>query len=279
MSESIYEKQIQEVSILRIDGTTTAMVTDQLVMEEPLEVLLEYSNETGVLRKNLAVIMRTPGHDAELAAGFLFTEAVIHQPEAINEFHLAGEQDSIRVVLQENIVPDLQNAERNFYATSACGVCGKSSINAIRAVSIYDHVKDNIVVESKTIFQLPGKLAEQQSVFVQTGGIHACGLFNSAGEMLMMKEDVGRHNALDKLIGAAYMGNLLPLNDHILLLSGRTGFELVQKAAMAGIRFIVSIGAPSSLAVELANEYGITLAGFLRNNRFNIYSGKERILL
>ena len=186
----------------------------------------------------------------------------------------------IQVSLGEDVIPNLHNTERNFYTTSSCGICGKGSINAIRTVSAYDHQQqeDNFI-NAELLHQLPAILSRHQKVFADTGGLHASALFTPSGELLLLREDVGRHNALDKLIGAAVNKNSLPLNKHILLLSGRASFELVQKAAMTGITIIAAVGAPSSLAVQLAEEFNITLIGFLRNERFNIYTTAHRILI
>jgi FdhD protein len=221
-----------------------------------------------------------------LAAGFLFTEGIIQNIQTIggieHSFIASAEnkENIILVKLKEGVVPSLHSAERNFYTTSSCGVCGKSSINAIRTVSTFQHKNDDgFIIDADVLYKLPELLRSQQSAFSETGGIHAAGLFNKNGELLLLREDVGRHNALDKLIGAALNQYSLPLNETILLLSGRASFELVQKAAMCGIRMIVAVGAPSSLAVELAAEFNITLAGFLRGRRFNIYTAARRIVI
>ena len=224
--------------------------------------------------------MRTPGNDEELAAGFLFTEAIISsaidivsitRPKADNE-------GIVLVSLADNITLNTRNLERNFYTTSSCGVCGKASIEAVRTACNIPDSFDNLRVPASLIYQLPALLRKQQEVFENTGGLHACALFDISGKLLLSREDVGRHNALDKLIGAALADGMIPLTEHILLLSGRASFELVQKAIMAGIKIVAAVGAPSSLAVEMAEEWGMTLIGFLRGERFNIYSGAERIV-
>jgi FdhD protein len=221
-----------------------------------------------------------------LATGFLFTEGIIKNAGDIaNAEHCfiacaENKENVVKVRLKEGIVPYLHNTERNFYTTSSCGVCGKGSIAAIRTVSAYaGETKDETFVNAEILYSLPDVLRDNQSAFADTGGLHAAGLFDVNGNLLLIREDVGRHNALDKLIGTALMKDLLPLNKTVLLLSGRASFELVQKAAMAGISIIAAVGAPSSLAVELATEFNITLAGFLRNNRFNIYNAAHRIIL
>lgn len=273
-------KQVENINIKRFVGGKISEAGDQVAVEEPLEIQLAYSTSTGRLQKNLAVTMRTPGNDEELAAGFLFTENIIQHFESIQEIkHVASDENRILVTLRENETPLLHKAERNFYSTSSCGICGKASIDAIKIASLYQNEPGKILVKGSMLNGLPEALKKQQAVFESTGGIHASALYTIDASFIMLREDVGRHNALDKLIGASFMKSNLPLNKSILLLSGRASFELIQKAAMAGIRMVAAIGAPSSLAVELAKETGITLTGFLRNDRFNIYSGEERIIL
>ena len=182
------------------------------------------------------------------------------------------------VTLNENENVNLQKAERNFYTTSSCGVCGKTSIDAIKTISAYNNITDKISLSTNLFYQLENELRKQQAIFETTGGLHASALFDLDGKFISLREDVGRHNALDKLIGAAFLKEELPLTNNILLLSGRASFELIQKATMAGIKIIAAVGAPSSLAVQLAQEAGITLIGFLRNEGFNIYTGEERIM-
>jgi FdhD protein len=280
------EHSIKRVPVIKVTHSINDETTDALAIEEPLEIRIEYGAAGDRIVKNISVTMRTPGHDAELAAGFLFTEGIIKNSNdilAADHCFIAcaeNKENVIQVSLKEDVIPNLQNSDRNFYTTSSCGVCGKGSINAIRTVSAYAGLaKDNQTIDSELLQQLPDKLRQHQLVFADTGGLHASALFNLNGELLLAREDVGRHNALDKLIGAALNKNWLPLNRSVLLLSGRASFELVQKAAMAGIRIIASVGAPSSLAVELAEEFDITLAGFLRDQRFNIYTAAHRITL
>ncbi|MEO8771564.1 MAG: formate dehydrogenase accessory sulfurtransferase FdhD [Ferruginibacter sp.] len=270
--------QSAQINIKKIALNNIISTEDQVAVEEPLEIQLAYSTANGRMQKNISVTMRTPGNDEELAAGFLFTEAIIKNHVSIKDIkHLSFDENRIMVTLHENILPALNKTDRNFYSTSSCGICGKASIDAIRTLSVYGNEKDTIRIKAELLYGLQDALRKQQYIFESTGGIHASALFNLQAEFIMLREDVGRHNALDKLIGAALMKNELPLNNYILLLSGRASFELVQKAAMAGIKMIAAVGAPSSLAVELANETGITLIGFLRDSRFNLYSGFQRL--
>ena len=278
----------QQVSIVKMTRDSEKSVPDLLAVEEPLEIRLAGD---GMLR-NLAVTMRTPGHDADLALGFLFTEGIIKKAQEIKSAeHLSvtcseNRQNTILVTLKEGVIPNLRQAERNFYTTSSCGVCGKASIEAIRTVSSFPSTQPQAqqpraqrtdTIDPSFILGLPARLTEVQKGFAETGGLHAAALFDNNGSLLLMREDVGRHNAVDKLIGAAMMEGRLPLTRTVLLLSGRASFELVQKAAMAAIPVIAAVGAPSSLAVSLADEFGMTLIGFLRNNRFNIYAGAHRV--
>jgi len=276
---------ITALTITKVNHLESLETSDALAIEEPLEIRLEYGPKEHRSTQNISVTMRTPGNDAELALGFLFTEGILQKQEDIAQIEhcfiacAENKENVIQVSLSETVVPHLQNTGRNFYTTSSCGVCGKGSINAIRTVGTYINQQDHNTIEAAILHHLPAILTQHQKVFADTGGLHASALFTPAGELLLVREDVGRHNALDKLIGAALNKNWLPLTNNILLLSGRASFELVQKAAMAGITVIAAVGAPSSLAVQLAEEFNITLVGFLRNNRFNIYTAAHRIVL
>lgn len=280
------ESAVKQLPILRITDEENLHTDDSLAIEEPLEIRLEHGAANDRKVQNVSVTMRTPGNDAELAVGFLFTEGVIKNADDVSSAShcfIPCAEDKLNVIqvsLNEGIVPNLLNTERNFYTTSSCGVCGKASISAIKTVSAFDHAKaKKTQVNAETIYLLPAILQKHQEVFADTGGLHASALFDLSGELILVREDVGRHNALDKLIGAVLNEGMLPLDQHILLLSGRASFELVQKAAMAGITIIAAVGAPSSLAVQLAGEFNITLIGFLRGKRFNIYTQPQRILL
>jgi len=277
---------VNQLPIIKVNAHGSVEALDKLAAEEPLEIRLEFGDEQHREKRNVSVTMRTPGNDAELALGFLFTEGIIQhgdEVETIEHCFIAcdeNRQNVIQVTLKPGAHPNLQNTERNFYTTSSCGVCGKSSINAIRTVSRFGlALPDGNSTTVAVLNSLPSELSKHQDVFDDTGGLHASALFTNHGDFLLAREDVGRHNALDKLIGAVLKNNQLPLTDNILLLSGRASFELVQKAAMAGVTIIAAIGAPSTLAVQLADEFNITLVGFLRNGRFNIYAAAHRIIL
>ena len=268
----------EEMAVHKVRLNDLTEVNDAVAVEEPLEISLAWKSEGKDNVKVISVTMRTPGSDAELATGFLFTEGIIKDKNAIKSAvaHFFAE-NKITVVLNEGYVPELQQTERNFYTTSSCGVCGKASIDAIKTVSVFEDNKEEIIVDAAVFYTLSEKLRNRQATFNSTGGLHASALFDLQGNFISLQEDVGRHNALDKIIGASLTEGKLPLANSILLLSGRASFELVQKAMMAGIKVIAAIGAPSSLAVKAAKECGITLIGFLRNEGFNIYSNKERI--
>jgi FdhD protein len=269
------QPSVAHIKIKKINAGEQTEVEDHLAVEEPLEIQLGWHQTAGYTQKNISVTMRTPGHDAELAAGFLFTEGIIQQIDQIQ--HILPQENSVLVTLQAGVAPQLQQAERNFFTTSSCGVCGKTDINAIKTAPVYAPQREALVVPAQLFYGLQPTLQQKQVVFESTGGLHAAGLFNIEGECLLLREDVGRHNAVDKVIGAALQNGQIPLHQTILLLSGRAGFELIQKAVMAGIQVIAAVGAPSSLAVQMATEHDITLIGFLRNDRFNVYSGAERV--
>jgi FdhD protein len=259
---------------------------DLLAVEEPLEIKLGFGPAGQRQQRSLAVTMRTPGQDEELALGFLFTEGLIGKAAEVTEMrHLDQAQvpearDNILLVeLAPSIAVDYERLSRHFYTSSSCGVCGKSSIELVEGVSCYYPSRGLPLVAREVILHLPRQLLGQQALFECTGGIHAAAAFDAQGQLIALREDVGRHNALDKLLGAALAAGQIPLRDHIVMLSGRLSFELVQKAAMAGVPIMAAVGAPSSLAVELAQEHGMTLIGFLRGERFNIYCGEERIVL
>lgn len=235
--------------------------TDMVVVEEPLEILIN--------GRNLAITMRTPGNDEELAAGFLFTEGLIESADEILSIRRAGNQVNVELAHPPEV-------ERRLTMTSACGVCGKASIDSLYANGCKAVPQGDFAISGETLRNLPEILREAQTVFRQTGGLHAAGLFDAAGHLELIREDVGRHNAVDKLIGALLRSGA-PASSRLLLVSGRASFELIQKAAMASIPMLAAVGAPSTLAVETAQRFNLTLVGFLRHDRFNIYTGAERI--
>ena len=264
------------IRITKINDGVSAVQDDFLAAEEPLQIGLVFGEKSHREKKSISVTMRTPGNDEELALGFLFTEGIISQKKDGMGFSSSA-PNTIDIELNESSTPDLKRLERNFYTTSSCGVCGKSSIDAIRTVTTRSNEADNILISKDILVSLPSILRRTQHVFEQTGGLHASAIFDLSGKLLFFREDVGRHNALDKVIGHAFRNDLMPLSSHILLLSGRASFELIQKAAMAGIKVVAAVGAPSTLAVELAIEFDMTLVGFLRGSHFNIYCGEKRI--
>lgn len=271
-----------ETRIQRVSNDNISAENDTLAVEEPLEIRLGFSENGKAVHKAVSITMRTPGNDFELAAGFLFTEGILQNAAQIKTIKHCGKfpnnQNTVRIDLSENAEINLDTLTRNFYTTSSCGVCGKSSLEALNisgATAIDDESFPKI--SSSIVHDLPKKLLENQTVFGSTGGLHAAGLFDAMGNLLELREDVGRHNAVDKLIGRQFLESEIPLDDKILFLSGRASFELVQKAVMAKIPIICAVGAPSSLAVEAAKNFNITLLGFVRDERFNIYTGTERV--
>ena len=269
-----------ETQIVSYDGTAAQPRYDRLATEEPLEIRLR----AGAATRTVAITMRTPGADFELAAGFLFNEGVLASLDDLHgitycvDGEVAEEQryNIVHADLRGNALPPLDALERHFTMTSACGVCGKANIEALQARGLVP-VRSALRVDARTLAALPDRLVSAQRVFASTGGLHAAALFDARGELVTVREDVGRHNALDKLIGWALMNGKLPLDEHILLVSGRASYELLQKAITAGIAVVAAVSAPSSLAVDLAREFGVTLAGFVRAGRFNVYAGAKRI--
>lgn len=280
---------ISPVNILKVSLEVFEEKSDLVVVEEPLEIRLGYGSMDNRQQRSVSVTMRTPTHDFELAMGFLYSEGIItsySQAMSVKYCVDAGKQATeniVRVELKPEISVNLQLLQRNFYATSSCGVCGKASMEAIDNMICHltkqKPEQNTLRISRDYIFNLPKILAQYQKVFEYTGGLHAAALFDAEGKIILLREDIGRHNALDKIIGNALMQDLLPLHNKILLMSSRASFELIQKAVMANISVIVTMGAPSSLAIQTAEQFGITLIGFLRNKTFNIYTGKDRILL
>jgi FdhD protein len=281
----------------RVTGFSSQTAEETLAVEEPLEIQLGYGTAENRAVKSISVTMRTPGYDFELAAGFLMTEGVVREVNDIECIAYAGVgtidesaenstdrgvlpyqpwKNIVRVELATNVTVSLANLERNFYTTSSCGICGKASLLALQSVCP-PRRNNRFSIAAETLYTLPARLRAAQSVFNRTGGLHGAGLFNADGELLALREDVGRHNAVDKLLGAEFLADRTPLRDSLLLLSGRASFELLQKALMGGVAMVASVGAPSSLALRVAKEFDITLVGFLRDHHFNVYHGAEHV--
>ena len=271
-----------EVGVERLSGRESGRerARDLLAVEEPLEIRLHAEVDGEKVRRPISVTMRTPGDDFALAVGFLFSEGIVRDGADVAEVAVCGHDptgNTVRVKLRPGTPVDLARLQRNFYTTSSCGVCGKASIDAIRATARWAIPAGAPTVDAALVRALPARLREAQPLFERTGGLHASALFDGAGRLVAAREDVGRHNALDKVIGGELLAGRLPAHDRVLLVSGRASFELVQKAMMAGIPIVAAVGAPSSLAVELAAEAGMTLLGFVRDDRFNVYAGGERV--
>ena len=282
----------------RVTGLIPEAVIETLAVEEPLEIQLAFKVAADRVVKSISVTMRTPGNDCELAAGFLMTEGVIRDINDIERISHAKLQRSpvqtdttdqkvisishrsknnvVRVDLFDDVPVTMTTLERNFYTTSSCGICGKASLLALRSVCP-PRSKSTFDISAEVLYKLPGRMRHAQSVFEQTGGLHGAALFSSDGTMLGLREDIGRHNAVDKLLGQEFLAYRTPLREALLLLSGRASFELLQKAVMGGISMVASVGAPSSLAVTVAREFDITLLGFLRDDHFNVYHGREHV--
>jgi FdhD protein len=250
---------------------------DDLAAEEPLEIRIRSAP--------LAVTMRTPGQDIDLAMGFLLSEGIIRTADDVVTAQLCAGTDTpntynvVDVALRADVPPPVTDPSRNFYTTSSCGVCGKASIDAVRTRSRFDVARDPVRVPAGVLADLPDRLRSAQRTFDRTGGLHAAGLFTAGGELVVLREDVGRHNAVDKVIGWALRDQRVPLTGHVLLVSGRASFELTQKAWMAGLPLLAAVSAPSTLAADLADEAGMTLVGFLRGRSMNVYAGAERVTI
>jgi FdhD protein len=261
--------------LTRLDNGAASDRFDTLVTEEPLEIR--------VGGRPLSVTMRTPGNDFELAAGFLVTEGIVGEAGDIRAIRYCTAEPQQYNVLDVELAPGVRPVDpsvaRTFYISSSCGLCGKASIDAVRTRSRYPVAADTLRLSPALLTSLPGRLHAAQRVFARTGGLHAAGLFDGQGELVCLREDVGRHNAFDKVIGWAALEGRLPLAGHVILASGRAGFELVQKALMAGIPALAAVSAPSSLAVELADDAGMTLVGFLRGESMNVYAARWRVAL
>ena len=271
------------VDVTRVAGGRREPATDVVAGEEPMEIRLTIPQEDGLFTRSLSVTMRTPGDDFDLAAGFLFTEGIVSAAKDIEKIEYASERKKdqegnvVTVSLRPGVQLDAKRLLRNFYVTSSCGVCGKTSLDAVRVVVPHKLKPGTPTISHQTVTELPDRLRESQSLFASTGGIHAAGLFTPKGKLLAIREDVGRHNAVDKLVGEQLLKGHVPLSGVVLQVSGRGGFEIVQKAVVAGIPILSAVGAPSSLAVDLAREFGMTLFGFVREGRFNVYADAGRL--
>ncbi|MBT5692655.1 MAG: formate dehydrogenase accessory sulfurtransferase FdhD [Opitutae bacterium] len=258
---------------------------DFVALEEPLEIQLSYLLKGQRVVRSITITMRTPGQDKDLALGFLLTEGIICNLGQVQDVIVPvdeksgkPEENRLRVILGDAVSVDVGKMDRNFYTTSSCGICGKASLEALNMAGSNAFTGNRPKLLKEIIFILPKELLQHQSTFLKTGGLHAAGLFNANGELQTLREDVGRHNAVDKVAGSILQDNTLCPQESILLVSGRTSFEIVQKAVRAEIPFVLGVGPPSSLAVELSNTFNVTLLGFVSSERFNIYSSPERVL-
>ena len=273
------------VNISKVRDGVPEAVADYVAVEEPLEIRLGYSTPDGRATRSVSITMRTPGNDRELAAGFLYTEAIIRRPEDIASIETcgppapdSGNHNVIRVDLLPDVTVDLGKLQRHFYTTSSCGVCGKTSLDAIRVALAQPFNNVDTRFSRAVLTTIPDRLRQAQHTFEETGGLHAAAAFNSQGDLSVTMEDVGRHNAVDKVVGSLLLNKELPANELGLMVSGRASFELMQKTLVAGMPLLAAVSAPSSLAVQLAVEFNMSLIGFLRGNTFNIYAGEERII-
>lgn len=285
-------RECTNLTVERFDGVSPHSVEEIVAAEEPLEIQLAFGKHGARQVKPISITMRTPGNDAELALGFLFSEGVIHDLHDVEYVTSSDDclqsapdgperrywqaQNAVEVALAPEVQLNLATLQRNFYTTSSCGVCGKASLLALRA-ACPPRAENRFQPPAEMFYNLHLRLRPAQGIFRQTGGIHSAALFSPDGTLVRIREDVGRHNALDKLVGASLFEDELPLRDRLLLLSGRASFELMQKAVMAGLPLVAAVGAPSSLAVQLAKDFDITLIGFLREDHFNVYHGHHRL--
>jgi FdhD protein len=279
MSSSSFAVEISKVR----DGIPETLA-DRVAVEEPLEIRLGYATPEGRATRSVSITMRTPGNDRELAAGFLYTEAIVSGVADIASIETcgppapdSGNHNVIRVDLAANVEVDLGRLQRHFYTTSSCGVCGKTSLDALRVTGCKPFDTDTGRFARAVLTGIPESLRAAQHTFDKTGGLHAAAAFDSQGDLITIMEDVGRHNAVDKVIGSLLLNNALPAHELGLMVSGRASFELMQKTLVAGIPLLAAVSAPSSLAVQLAQEFNMSLIGFLRGDTFNVYAGEERI--
>lgn len=274
----------RKFDIQKAGSSIRTTLADIVAVEEPLEIQVVADAANAAAAKSISITMRTPGNDIELAIGFLITEGIITDRGQVLAANPVGQEDpstalqnTIRVKLSADVELNLASLERHFYTTSSCGVCGKASLDALQVAGLRSLADIDTRFNSDALIGLPGEVRERQPVFIETGGLHAAAVFGPDGEIHLVREDVGRHNATDKVIGALMQAGKVPGHNLGLFVSGRASFELLQKTLVAGIPLLAAVGAPSSLAVETAREFGMTLVGFLRDRTFNIYAGEERI--
>jgi len=275
-----------EYKVFKFKSENLDDFNDHISIEEPVEIIIKYKDKEIWVEKTISVTMRTPGDDEDLVRGFLFNEKIIEKIDYIEKIELTGKpteqyglKNKIIVTINNSDNIDVDKIKRNFLTNSSCGVCGKSSLDALEIIKKDKILKSNPKISKEVLMSSPKKLRKNQSEFSKTGGIHASGLFSAQGDIVAIKEDVGRHNALDKLIGYALKENLLDNTSQFLACSGRLNFDLVQKALMANIGILIGVGAPTSLAIDLANKFDMTLVGFVKEDSFNIYSNKDRIII
>ena len=275
-----------EYKVFKFKSNNLDNFDDHISIEEPLEIIIKYKDKEIWVEKTISVTMRTPGDDEDLVRGFLFNEKVVEKIDYIEKIETSGQtseqyglKNKITVTINNSDNIDIDKIKRNFLTNSSCGVCGKSSLDALEIIKKDKILKSNPKISKEVLINSTNRLRQNQSEFSKTGGIHASGLFTTQGDIVAIKEDVGRHNALDKLIGYALKENLLNNNTQFLACSGRLNFDLVQKALMANIGILIGVGAPTSLAIDLANKFDMTLVGFVKGDSFNIYSNKERIII
>ena len=275
-----------EYKVFKFKSENLDNFNDHISIEEPVEIIIRYKDKEIWVEKTISVTMRTPGDDEDLVRGFLFNEKIIEKIDYIEKIELTGKpteqyglKNKIIVTINNSDNIDVDKIKRNFLTNSSCGVCGKSSLDALEIIKKDKILKSNPKISKEVLMSSPKKLRQNQSEFSKTGGIHASGLFTAQGDIVAIKEDVGRHNALDKLIGYSLKENLLDNTSQFLACSGRLNFDLVQKALMANIGILIGVGAPTSLAIDLANKFDMTLVGFVKDDSFNIYSNKDRIII
>ena len=275
-----------DYKVFKFKNNTLNELNDQISVEEPLEIIIKFKDKDKWIENTISITMRTPGEDEDLVRGFLFNERVIEKVEYIEKIESSGKptdqygiKNKITVIINNSENIDIDKIKRNFLTNSSCGVCGKTSLDSLEIIKKDKILKSVPKINHEIIMKSPFMLRQNQSEFAKTGGIHASGLFDEKGNIIAVREDVGRHNALDKLIGSVLKENLLDNNSQFLTCSGRLNFDLVQKALMANIGVLVGVGAPTSLAVDLAKKFNMTLVGFVKDKSFNIYSNNERIII